>query len=176
MAYSQYSIGISISGIGYHQGNTKTDYFNWKISKNGKLAAFASITLSFSYRINDYVGIKALQSFIFKDCIGHFSGITHFGVNFHDDIIGWRNQKNQFSATLGPFWYYRKNWIKKQEYIPTKGFLKLSENSIWEHKFVWYGGQVEYSYFHNPHNALTINFLPAIPYLYTFSIGSKYKN
>ena len=176
MVYSQFSVGISLSGIGYHQGNTKTEYFKWKLSKNGKLAGFASISFYLSYQFNDYIGIKAFQSLIFKDCIGHFSGITHIGIDFHDDIIGWKNPKSQFSATFGPFWYYRKNWLKEERYIHVKGFLKLSENKKWEHKFVWYGGQIDYSYFYNSHNALTLNFLPAYPYLYTFGIGTKFKN
>jgi len=175
LVYSQFSIGVAISGIGYHQGKTETEYFKWKLSKNGKLAGFASVSILFSYQFNDYIGIKALQSFIISDCIGNFSGITHIGIDLHDDIIGWKNQKNQFSMTFGPFWYYRKNWLKEKEYKPDVSFLKQSDDKVWEHKFVWYGGQIEYSYYYNSHNALTFNFLPAIPYLYTFSLGTKYK-
>ncbi|OYT10390.1 MAG: hypothetical protein B6I18_09365 [Bacteroidetes bacterium 4572_112] len=54
-------------------------------------------------------------------------------------------------------------------------YLKVSKNGIWETKFVWHGGQIEYSYLPaNSHTAYTINFLPAIPYLYTLGVGAKF--
>ncbi len=172
--YSQFSIGVSISGISYHQGKINTKPFKWKLSKNGKLTAFASISILVSYQFNDYIGIKAIQSFAFRDCAGRFSGITHIGIDLHDDIIGWKNPKSRFSMTFGPFWYYRKNWIKEKNYKHKNGFLKISDNKIWEYKFVWYGGQVEYSFFYNEHNSLIVNFLPGIPYVYILGIGTKY--
>jgi len=175
IAFSQFSIGVSFSGISYHQGNVNTKPFKWKISKNGKLTGFVSVSLLASYQFNNYIGIKIIQNFAISDCAGKFAGITHIGIDLHDDIIGWESQKSQFSMTFGPFWYYRKNWLQEKEYTHKEGFLKLSKDNIWEHKFIWYGGVIEYSYYFNQHNALTFSLLPAIPYLYTFGIGTKYK-
>ncbi|RLD47360.1 MAG: hypothetical protein DRI86_00580 [Bacteroidetes bacterium] len=177
-ATAQYSIGISLSGIGYHPKKEKYDNVNmykWSIDKKGQFVAFSSITFFFSYRFNDYVGAKLMQSLVLSDCAGHFAGITHFGIDLHDDIIGIKNPNHQLSATFGPFWYYRKNWNENPNYKQDLDYLKSTQNNKWETRFVWHGGQIEYSYLIPESNtAITVNFLPAIPYLYTLGLGAKY--
>ena len=174
-AFSQLSVGISIGGIGYHpidDGNS--EFYKWKITK--KTTGFASLTFLLSYRINNYVGVKAIQTIVFHDCAGKPAGVSHFGVDFHDDIIGWENKESQFSVSFGPLWYYRKNWIQEPTYTNNPNFMKLSKNQIWESKFVWHGGQIEYAHSIDNNKAATINILPGYPYLYTFSMGSKYSD
>lgn len=176
IASSQISVGISIGGIGYHpieEKNENAEFYKWKFDKKGKMVGFASVTFFFSYRFNDYIGAKVMQSFVFHDCAGNFAGVTHLGVDLHDDIIGWKNPSNQFSLSFGPFWYYRKNWSQEPHYKNDPNFMKLSDNGVWESKFVWHGGQIEYDHFINANEALSINFLPGYPYLYTFGVGMK---
>lgn len=178
-AFSQFSIGVSFSGLGYHpkkEKNNNYKFYKWKLDKKGKVVGFASATFFFSYRANDYFGFKLMQSLVFRDCAGKFAGITHFGIDFHDDIIGWKSEINQFSATLGPFWYYRKNWAQMPSYQNDPSFIKPSKSGVWETKFVWHGGQVEYARYFNKNNALSLNLLPAFPYLYTFGVGLKSTN
>ena len=173
LVYSQFSIGITLNGIGYHP-NSNTDNFKWKISKNGKLVGFASISIIASYRFNNYVGIKIAQNIAFYNCAGKFSGITHIGIDLHDDIIGINNTKNQLSASIGPFWYYRKNWNQITSYKYDPNFIKRSKNKTWEHLFVWYGGQIEYSYSYSKQNAITMTLLPGYPYIYAMGLGAKH--
>ncbi len=175
-ANAQFSVGISISGIGYHpklEKNRNHEFYKWKVDKKGKFVGYAAVTFFVSYRLNDYFGAKLMQSLVFSDCAGQFAGITHFGLDFHDDIIGWENKKTQLSASLGPFWYYRKNWNKMPNYQNDPDFIKPSKNSKWETKFVWHGGQIEYAQYLNEQEAVTLNFLPGYPYLYTFGVGMK---
>ena len=175
---AQFSIGITLSGIGFHPRKEKyenTDLYKWNIDKKGRFVAFSSLTFFLSYRFNNYIGVKLMQSIVSHDCAGHFAGITHFGIDLHDDILAMKNPQHQFSVSFGPFWYYRKNWNTEPNYMHDAKYLKLSNNHIWETKFVWYGGQVEYSYLPDNSNiAYTVNFLPAIPYLYTLGVGAKY--
>jgi len=171
--YPQFSIGIIFNGIGYHP-NSDTKDFKWKISKDGKLAGFASISIIGTYRFNNYIGIKIAQNIAIYDCTGRLSGITHIGINFHDDILGMKSTINQISASFGPFWYYRKNWNKNPNYKYNPNFIKQSKNKTWEHLFIWHGGHIEYNYSINSHNSLTLSLLPAYPHIYAIGIGTHY--
>ncbi|PLX06126.1 MAG: hypothetical protein C0596_16715 [Marinilabiliales bacterium] len=171
---SQISFGVSISGLGYHPTpDANSHVYKWKIDKKGKFIGFTGLTFAVSYRYNDYIGIKFVQTLVFHDCAGRFAGVSHIGIDFHDDIICWDWTKSHFSASFGPLWYYRRNWCKNPEYVNNPEFMKLTKSRIWENKFVWYGGQIEYAYKFNTTDAATINLFPGHPYLYSFSLGVK---
>ncbi len=169
---AQFQLGISVGGLGYHPIEEKnSDFYKWKLDKKGKLVAYSGISVFVSYRINEYVGAKLQQSIVFYDCAGKFAGITHFGINLYDDIIGFKSKTDEFSVSFGPFWYYRKNWNTIDGYFNNPDFNKLSKNNSWETKFVWHGGQVEYSRKVSEELNATINVLPGYPYFYTFGLG-----
>jgi hypothetical protein len=174
--FGQFSIGISISGIGYHpRGNAQNaSFYKWKIDRIGKFTGFANVSLLASYRFNDYFGVKIMQSIIFHDCAGKFAGLTHLGINLYDDILHWKNPKSEFSMSFGPLWYYRKDWTKEKRYQNNPQFITLSKNKRWEHKFVWHGGLIQYDYFLDNNTSLTTTLFPGYPYLYTFGVGGAY--
>ena len=168
IADAQLSIGISIGGIGYHpKADSNSKFYKWKLDKKGKFVGYSSLSFIVSYRFNDYVGIKLNHTYIFHDCAGKRAGFTHLGINLYDDIVGWHNSLNEFSLSLGPLWYYRKNWSKEPAYKNNPRFMKLSTDKVWERKFVWHGGTIEYEYKYSTNNSLSINFLPGYPFLYT---------
>jgi len=174
-AKAQFSIGISVSGIGYHPVVDSNEvFYKWKIDRKGKWIAYSAVAVFASYRFSDRLGVKIMQSFVFHDCAGKFAGISHIGLDFHDDFIGWTNPAHQFSFSAGPLWYYRRNWTKLPGYQNNPSFITLSQSKKWEHKFVWHGGQFEYVRHFSPQQALSINFLPGYPYLYTFGTGFKF--
>lgn len=169
---AQLTVGVNIGGIGYHTKRVPdTEHYKWKLNKKGNWAGFVSVSLLVSYRVNDYIGIKAVNTFILQDCAGRYSGISHIGLDIHDDIIGWKNPKNQFSMSVGPFWYYRKNWIKEPWYENDPDFIKLHKNKKWESLFIWHGGQIQYQHFVDEYHSVGINVLPAYPHLYTFGFS-----
>jgi hypothetical protein len=169
---SQISIGISIGGIGYHPiEDRNSEFYKWKLDKKGKFIGYAGTTFFLTYRINENFGVKVQQSIVLHDCAGKFAGITHVGLNLYDDIIGLTNERNEISASIGPFLYYRKNWSKIDGYTNNPKFNKLSRYKKWETKFVWHGGQIEYLHLLNENNSLSLNILPGYPYLYTLGIG-----
>ena len=172
---AQFQIGIKISGIAYHpQYTNNAEVYKWKIDKKGHFVGFASITITASYNFNQYIGIKAFQSFIGYDCGGKFSGISHIGLNVTDDFIGIKNNFHHLSASMGPFWYYRKGWNKIDAYNRDPDFINQSKrNKDWEYLFVWHGGQIQYDYFYQKNQAFSANILPGYPYIYTAAFGSS---
>jgi len=169
--YGQFTIGVKIGGIAFHQQPVSPNYYKWSIDKNGRFVGFAGFSITAGYHFNPFIGVKVIQTILSYDCAGKFSGITHIGVDFHDDIIGIKNERHQLSASFGPLFYYRKNWKSVPHYYVDEGFMNPSKNDQWERKFVWYAGQIQYDFYWNPREAISTNFLPGFPYIYTFITG-----
>jgi hypothetical protein len=173
---AQFSFGITVGGLAYHFENSpNVAFYKWKLSKNGLLTGYAGVTLSASYQINDYVGLKIVQSLIFHDSAGKFAGITNAGIELHDDVIGLRSPIHRFSVCIGPFWYYRKGWSGIPDYQNDPDFLKTGKNQRWESKFIWYGGFLRYNYAVDALNDLSVDLLPAIPHMSAISLGFNRK-
>ena len=171
-AGAQFSVSITIGGIALHQGKSENNrFYKCKIDRSGRAIFFTGIALGASYRINDYFGIKAFQSFILHDSAGKRAGISHIGLELHDDLVGMKGQKHQFSTSIGPFWYYRKGWMGIPEYQNDPQFIKLSNDGRWERKFIWYGGFFRYNLQLDDCNDLAIEFLPGYPHIYALSAG-----
>jgi hypothetical protein len=172
VSVAQFSVGLSIGGFAIHHGDSRNaEIYPKKLDKQGRLVPFAGISLMVSYRINKYIGLKAVQSLILYDSAGKRAGISHIGIELHDDIIGMDINNVQSSMSLGPFWYYRKGWSEIASYQNDPEFIQLSVNKKWERKFVWYGGFMRYNFDLGDKNAVAIDFLPGIPHLYAFSAG-----
>jgi len=171
-ASAQFSLGVTIGGIAVHQGKSENNrYYQWKIDRDGTAVFFAGITLSASYRINDYLGIKLVQSFIGHDSAGKQAGISHIGIELHDDLVGMKCSKHQFSQSIGPFWYYRKGWKSLPDYRNDPEFLKVIGDGSWERLFVWYGGFFNYRLALKNWQDLSFDFLPGYPHIYAISGG-----
>ncbi len=132
---------------------------------------FRSVTFCFSYNLSPFIGIKAVQTLLINDCTGHFAGISHIGINFYDDIVNFKSEVHHGSFSFGPLFYYRRNWNKMEGYKTDEHFIHRSKNNVWERKFVWYGGQIQYDYYFNKHQAFSVNILPGYPYIYAISAG-----
>ncbi len=164
--------GIKLGGIGYHPKPTGSEqFYKYALNKKRNLALFRSITFCFSYDFNEFIGIKAVQTLLLKDCANKFAGVSHLGINIHDRLINWTNEQYRGSFSFGPLFYYRKNWNQIEGYQTDPAFIQLSQNKIWERKFVWYGGQIQLDYFTNNRDAVSINILPGYPYIYAISAG-----
>lgn len=169
--FGQFTVGIKIGGLAFHQQKVDPNYYSWSIDKKGHWVGYLGVSLTAGYQFNPYLGVKVIQTLMPYDCAGKFSGITHVGIDFHDRIVGAANETHRFSGTFGPLFYYRKNWREIPEYYEDEGFMKTGANKVWERKFVWYGAQIQYNYFLNSRTAISTNFLPGFPYIYTFNTG-----
>ena len=97
---SQFTIGVTIGGIGIHQGSTENaKFYKLNVDKKGRGVIFGAVNLSVGYRFNDYLGVRAMQSVIFHDSAGKFAGISHVGLTLYDDVVGmWRCLPAHWSA------------------------------------------------------------------------------
>jgi hypothetical protein len=173
---AQWSIGISIGGLAFHQKKpADPNIYPCKLDKKGIGVFIAGINLSLSYRINDYFGVKAVQSLIFYDSGGKFAGISHLGLQLHDDIVGMNWKDHHTSMSIGPFWYYRKNWTQIPGYHNDPDFIRLNSSGVWERKFVWYGGFMDYRYVLNERMDFTLDVLPGYPHIYALGLGMNRK-
>ncbi len=168
---AQFTVGIKIGGLAFHQQKVSPNYYKLKLDKNGHFVAYLGLSLTAGYQFNPYLGVKIIQTLMPYDCAGRFSGITHIGIDFKDRIVGFKNPTHQLSATFGPIFYYRKNWQTVDNYYITEGFVKQNLTGNWERKWIWFGGQIQYDYYVHPNRAISTNFLPGYPYIYTFMTG-----
>lgn len=169
--YAQFTVGIKLGGLAFHQQKVNPNYYKWSLDKKGRWVGYAGFSITAGYRFNPYLGVKVIQTILPYDCAGRFSGITHLGIDLHDDIVKMQNDRHQLSASFGPLFYYRKNWNSVPNYYVDEGFIKASDNGVWERKFVWYAGQIQYDFYFNDTDAISTNFLPGYPYIYTFMTG-----
>ena len=173
---AQFNFGIKISGLAYHpQKEINENHYRWKLDKKGHFVSFIGISFVFDYAFNPYFGIKTTHTIMPFDCAGKWAFVSHVGVNFHDRIIGWKNNIHRFSGSFGPLWYYRKGWNTIKNYQHEPQFIKQSKNKKWEHKFVWYGAQAQYDYYFKPNQAFSVNLFPGYPYIYSFAVGESFR-
>ncbi len=167
----QFSIGLKVGGLAFHQKKVNPNYYRWSIDKKGHWVGYFGFSIVMAYQFNPFLGVKLIQTVLPSDCAGKFSGITHLGLDFHDRIVGAKNETHKFSGSVGPLFYYRKNWKEISNYYVDKNFVKSNKNNVWERKFVWYGGQIQYDFFFRSNQSFSTNFLPGYPYIYTFMSG-----
>lgn len=170
-AYGQFTVGVKIGGLAFHQQKVSPNYYSWSIDKKGHWVGYLGFSVTAGYQFNEFVGVKLIQTVLPYDCAGKFSGITHVGIELQDRIIGLDMDRHNFSTSIGPLFYYRKNWRDVPNYYEDEGFMKTGKNKAWERKFIWYGGQIQYDWFWNDRSAVSTNFLPGYPYIYTFMTG-----
>jgi len=174
---SQVTFGVKISGLAFHpQRKVHETIYRWTLDEKGRVAAYVGVTFTTAYQFNDYVGIKMSQTFMPLDCAGKFSSLTHVGVNLTDRIVRWENIKHRGSVSIGPLLYLRRGWLDIESYTADTDFIKTNKrNPKWQHKFIWYGGQMQYDYYYKSNQAISVNFFPGYPYIYSFAVGETFK-
>lgn len=170
-ANAQFTIGIKFGGLAFHQQKVNPNYYRLSLDKKGHWVAYLGCSITAGYQFNPFLGVKIIQTIMPYDCAGKFSGITHIGIDLQDRIVGIDNAKHNFSTSVGPLFYYRKNWKDVPTYYTEEGFVKQNKVGDWERKFIWYGGQIQYDFRYNQNSELSTNFLPGFPYIYTFMTG-----
>lgn len=127
---SQVSFGIKIGGLAVHHQKVDPNYYRLSIDKKGRFVGYLGVSFVATYHINQYIGVKFIQTIMPFDCAGKRSGITHLGIDFQDRIIGIQNSTHQLSASFGPLIYYRKNWNQVANYTPNDQFVKRNKKGI----------------------------------------------
>jgi hypothetical protein len=162
-----FSIGVYINGINVHLKKPINPHlFHRTFSKNKHWVYNIGGGIRLSYYINNYAGITITQVLVPNDCGNKFFGVTHGGVFLSTRYFN----ENKHEALLigGPLLFYRKNWHSLPGYTDDKT-MKESKNKVWQYKFVWHGGFIEYRYHYNKFNAAGLHVMPGIPELISIS-------
>ena len=155
-------------GLSFHPGkNTNRELFLHTIGKNKRFAINFGIAVGVEYKFNNYVSVKFDQA-AFRDCAGKFAGMSMLNLRYTQELGVLGNG----SVGMGPFLFYRKNWNSIEKYLD-EGFFKISKNTKWQTKFVWYGGELEHNYPLKNGTEISTNILPGIPVVYALCSGIR---
>ena len=84
---TQFTVGIKIGGLAFHQQEVNPNYYSWSIDKKGRWVGYLGVSLTAGYQFNRYLGVKVIQTIMPYDCAGKFAGITHLGIDLHDRML-----------------------------------------------------------------------------------------
>jgi len=162
-----WSIGIYINGINAHlKKPLNPTLYHRTITKNKLFVYNVGGGIRLSYYVNKYAGLTITQVFVPDDCANKLFGVTHAGVFL---TTRYFNQSRHEGMLIGgPLLFYRKNWNNLPGYIDDK-LMKQTKNKVWQYKFVWHGGFLEYQYHYDNFNAAGIHVMPGIPELISIS-------
>lgn len=144
--------------------------YRGKLDRRGMAVVTNGIVVTLDIYLNENWHLKLAQSYIPHDCGGKFLGMAHVGLGY--TVTDFHPHRG--SISFGPMFFYRRSWHDLEFYSDPTRFFKTSKNGRWQTKFVWHGGQVEYDYFVRPNQALSVNVVPAVPELFSFTPGWKY--
>lgn len=165
---AQWYVGVKFVGVTIHTDNNFNGHlYKTAIGKKNRVAFHFGLAVTCEYKINTWLSVKASQSG-FRDCAGKFAGMTMLNVRGTIDM----GDAGDISGGLGPFWYYRRSWFAIEGY-EDDGYFKLSSNSKWQKKFVWYGGEIEYNYPITETLDWSTNILPGIPVVIAVASGVR---
>ncbi len=162
-----WSIGIYINGINMHlQKPVNGDLYHRTLTKNKRLVYNIGGGLRISYYVNQFSGFTMTQVIVPQDCGNRFFGLTHAGIFITTRYFNHSNHEGLLIG--GPLLFYRKNWNKYPNY-KNDHVMKESKNKVWQYKFVWHGGFLEYQYHYSNNQAAGIHLMPGVPELLSFS-------
>lgn len=167
----QIAIGIKWMGLTTHlKKYPYSKNYRGKLDRRGMAVVTDGIVVTLDIYLNQNWHLKIAQSYIPHDCGGKFLGMAHVGLGYTATDF----HPHRGSVSFGPMFFYRRSWHGLPDYSDPSNFFKTSRNGRWQTKFVWHGGQIEYDYFFRSNQALSLNVVPAVPELFSFTPGWKY--
>lgn len=166
----RFSIGLKYTGLSIHLKKSQhPQLYRHSFDKAGYAVLTHGLILNFEYFLHNDLALRVSQGLVFFDCAGKFHGATQIALSH-----GYRlpNSSHELRLAAGPILFYRKSWKSLPGYVED-GLFKESSNKVWQSKFVWHGAEIEYNYWQNENTAFSVNWLPGIPEIFTFSPGIK---
>jgi hypothetical protein len=162
--------GLTIHPFGDRTAELQPYKFDSKARFVGNVGVFLGYD-KFIYK--DLISVKLIQG-IFIDCSAGNAGFTHLGIR----ALAFENEKNRLYLGIGPTYIYRESWTRFEEIYNSSGWFNVSQTKNFgkiQHKFVWYGLDIEYDRILNEHNSLTFSCTPGVPLAIILSVGWKYR-
>ncbi len=163
---AQSSISIKASTLTYQITDTQPDLIKMKLSENGKLAIEPGIVFSYNIFASARSALNISQAFIL-DKASHLAGSTSAMVKFR--LI--KLYQHSFYVSIGPSFHYRKTWADLDGYKNESAYNNSEE---WQHKLSWISGALEYNYYMNKMNDLSISLLHIQAESVGLAIGFKH--
>ncbi|HEY1024539.1 MAG TPA: hypothetical protein VGE26_05195 [Sphingobacteriaceae bacterium] len=165
---AQTNVGLKLFGLSIHpQGDGNAFLMPRKLDAEGVLVINLGAMASFERFFGKQVSIKAVQA-LYADCANRAGGFTHVG--FRGKIFKYR--QHSLSGGFGPTLIYRRNWLELEGYN-NSGYFKGGQNDAWQYKFLWYGGELEYTLQISDKIGFATTFVPGYPKLMSLSFGIK---
>jgi len=168
--HPRFSIGLKYTGLSIHLKKSEhPQLYRHNIDKAGYGVLTHGFIINLEYFLHNDLALRVSQGLVFFDCAGKFHGATQIALSH-----GYRptNSAHEFRVAAGPILFYRKSWKSLPGYVED-GLFKESPNKVWQSKFVWHGAEIEYNYWQSPTTAFSLNWLPGVPEIFTFSPGIK---
>ena len=164
----KWSFGIYFNGLNFHiKKPINPEHFHRALSKNKKLVYNGGIGFRIGYYLNKYGGITLTQAILPKDCANKMFIMSHVGVFISTSTI--LNTKHEIQLIGGPTIFIRQSWRSLKDY-ESDNLMKLTKNKLWEYKYIWYGGFMEYKYHYNKTNSFGFHVTPGIPEIISLSL------
>lgn len=173
MAYSQSAhTSLKFFGLSLHPyGDENAHLMPLNPDKKGYLVLNTGGVIGHEIQIaRSKFSVKTLQA-LYADCATQTAGFSHIG--FRTIILN--KGKHLFTGGLGPTLIFRRNWHRLPEYKPS-GFFNGEQGDSWQHKMLWYGGELEYHYSFSEKFAFSVTFVPGFPNIMNLSTGIRYKH
>lgn len=172
LIFSQNNMGIKFFGLSIHpKGEAKNAHLMpRKFDKDAYLVMNLGAEVMYEHFVyKNIVSVKGIQG-LYADCADQLGGFTHIGVR------GTIFQKNRhtFLGGIGPTIIYRRNWQHLQGYDNPE-FFNGNENHLYQWKFLWYGGELEYKYQLSQKIDFAISFVLGYPDLMSLAFGINYQ-
>ncbi len=165
-AKTQSNISVKLNSLTYQISDTQPDILHRTLSENGKLATEPGIVFAFDGYASPTAALHISQSFIY-DKGSHLAGASSVMVKFR--LLKY--YQHSLYAAFGPTFHYRQTWENIDGYKPENYY---KQGSDWQYKISWLSGEIEYNYYINKMNDLSVSLLHIQARSIGFAIGFKH--
>ncbi len=167
---AQSAVGVKFFGLSIHpNGDPNAFLMPRKLDKEGVFVVNLGAEITYEkFLVRDDFSLKAVQAF-YSDCAAQPGGFTHLGLR--GKIL--KRSRSAVYGGIGPTLVYRKNWGLLAGY-EDPGYFAGREDASLQYKFLWYGGELEYSYRVSDKLRFAISFIPGYPKLMSLAVGATF--
>lgn len=166
-ASAQHSVALKFIGLSIHPKESPHPHlYPHRLDARGHAVIDLGAMLSYGYDIGDAgFRLEVAQAF-YADCAAQPAGFSHIG--FRARLFRWG--RHSVAGGIGPTLIYRRDWSRLAGYVDT-GYYRRGDR--WQYKFLWYGGEFEYTYVLNDKGEAALTFIPGYPEVLTLAVGYR---
>lgn len=164
---AQSAVGLKFFGLSIHpKGDENALLMPRRLDQKGVLVLNLGAEVTFEqFLFTGDISVKGVQA-LYSDCAAQPGGFTHLGLR--GKMI--KGKRSALSGGIGPTLIYRKNWHHLAGY-KDPGYFAGTPNAAFQYKFLWYGGELEYSHKVSPKLQYAVSFIPGYPKLMSLALG-----